>query len=87
VEMGLASALSMFFGITAALYGMAMLGDDAFPNWAAALAIVGGIGTTISGVVMAYTGFSDVEMLISMPANLVLLLWTLTIGLLMWRVH
>jgi hypothetical protein len=62
-----------------------MLGDDAFPNWVAALAMLGGIGTAAAGVVMAYTGFSQVEMLISMPANCVLLLWMLIIGIVLWR--
>jgi hypothetical protein len=85
IEVGLASTLSMLLGVTASLYGFAMLGDDAFPNWVAALAMLGGIGTAAAGVVMAYTGFSQVEMLISMPANCVLLLWMLIIGIVLWR--
>ena len=84
-EVGLASTLSMLLGVTAALYGLAMLGDDSFPNWVAALAVLGGAATAVAGVVMAYTGFSAMEMLISMPANCVLLLWMLIIGILMWR--
>jgi hypothetical protein len=84
-EVGLASTLSILLGVTATLYGLAMLGDDAFPNWIAALAVLGGGATAVAGVVMAYTGFSAMEMLISMPANCVLLLWMLIIGVLMWR--
>jgi len=84
-EVGLASMLSILLGVTATLYGLAMLGDSAFPNWVAALAVLGGAATAVAGVIMAYAGFSAMEMLISMPANCVLLLWTLIIGILMWR--
>lgn len=86
-EVGLASTLSMLLGVTAALYGLAMFGDDAFPNWVAAMAVLGGAATAVAGVIMAYTGFSAMEMLISMPANCVLLLWMLIIGILMWRAN
>jgi hypothetical protein len=84
-EVGLASMLSILLGVTATLYGLAMLGDDAFSNWVAALAVLGGAATALAGVVMAYAGFSAMEMFISMPANYVLLLWMLIIGILMWR--
>jgi hypothetical protein len=62
-----------------------MLADDTFPSWLAGLALLGGSATAISGVVMAYTGFSGLEMLIAMPANYLLVLWILILGILMWR--
>jgi Domain of unknown function (DUF4386) len=85
IEIGLASVLSIAFGVTATLYGSAMLADDIFPAWLAILALPGGIATAISGVVMAYSGFSALEMIISMPASYLLLLWVLIIGVVMWQ--
>ncbi len=85
IEVGIASVLNILLGVAAALYGLAMLREDSFPKWVAALAEVGGIGTAIAGIVMAYSGFSDLEMMISMPANSVLMLWMLIMGVLIWR--
>jgi hypothetical protein len=39
----------------------------------------------VAGVVMAYTGFSGLEMAINMPASALLLVWMLILGVLMWR--
>jgi hypothetical protein len=85
VEIGLASTLSLLFGVTATVYGVALLGDHTYPKLSGGLAIVGGVPTTIAGVVMAYTGFSELAMAITMPASSVLLIWMLTLGVLMWR--
>jgi len=85
VEVGLASTLSLLLGLTVTLYGLAMLGDGAFPRWLAGLAVLGGTATAVSGVVMAYTAFSALEMMISMPASWVLLLWIVMTGVWMWR--
>jgi hypothetical protein len=85
VEVGLASTLSLLFGLTVTVYGVALLVDKAYPQWMGGLAIVGGVPTTVAGVVMAYTGFSGLAMAINMPANSILLVWMLTLGVLMWR--
>ncbi len=85
IEIGLASMLSLSWGLTATLYGVALLGDETYPKWFAGLAIVGGAPTMVAGVVMAYTGFSGLAMAINMPANLLLLVWMLALGGLMWR--
>ncbi len=85
IEIGLASMLSLSWGLTATLYGVALLGDETYPKWFAGLAIVGGALTMVAGVVMAYTGFSGLVMAINMPANLLLLVWMLALGGLMWR--
>jgi hypothetical protein len=87
IEVGLASIVSILLGVTAALYGLAMFCDDAFPNWVAGLAGLAGMATTIAGIVMAYSGFSGLQMLISMPANSLLLLWMLIIGVVVWRTN
>jgi hypothetical protein len=85
VEIGLASTLSLVFGLTATVYGAVLLGHRAYPKWVAALAIGGGVSTTIAGVVMAHTGFSELAMAINMPANTLLLAWMVTLGVCMWR--
>ena len=85
IEIGLASILNVLLGVTAVVYGLAMIGDDTFPNWVAGLGLLGGTVTAAAGVIMAYTGFSSTEMLIGMPASYALVLWTLIIGVLMWQ--
>ncbi len=85
VEIGLASMLSLSFGLTMTLYGIALLGEEAYPKWFAGLAIAGSVPTIVGGVVMAYTGFSGLAMAINMPANLLLLFWMLALAGLMWR--
>ncbi len=85
VEVGLASMVSLLFGFTVNVYGIALLVDPAYPKWIGGLAIVGGVLTMVAGVVIAYTGFSGPAMAISMPANSILLAWMLSLGVLMWR--
>ena len=85
VEIGFASMLSLFFGLTVTVYGVALLVGPTYPKWMGGLAIAGGVSTTVAGVVMAYTGFSGLAMAINMPASAVLLVWMLTLGVLMWR--
>ena len=85
VEIGLASVLSLVLGATATLLGVALLDGVKYPRWIGGLAIAGGAPTALSGVVMAFSGFSDLEMAINMPASAVLVAWVLTLGFLMWR--
>jgi hypothetical protein len=84
IEIGLASMGNLLFGATAICYGVALLADDTYPKWMGGLAIVGGVATTISGGIMAYTGFSGLAMAISMPASFILLAWMLSLGVHMW---
>jgi len=85
VEVGLAATLSLLLGLTVMTYGIAMLGESTYPNWVGGLAIAGGVPTTVAGVIMAYTGFSESAMTISMPATCILLVWMLALGVMMWR--
>jgi hypothetical protein len=84
VEIGLASMVCLAFGLTAIVCGRILLFDRVYPKWLAALAILGGAPTTVAGVVIAYTGFSTSAMAINMPANFVLLVWMLALGVCMW---
>jgi hypothetical protein len=85
VEIGLASVLSLLFGVTATLYGVALVLEDTYPKWLGGLAIVGGVPTTVGGLVIAYTGFSRLAMSVHMLATSLLLLWMLMLGVFMWR--
>src|SRR5262245_9266006 len=85
VEIGLASMLSLLLGLTVTVYGVALRVDPTYPKWMGGLAIVGGVPTTVAGVVMAYTGFSGLAMAINLPASSILLVWVFTLGVLMWR--
>ena len=84
VEIGLASMAALLFGITATLFGVALLGDGRLPARYGWLAIAGGIPTAVAGVVMAYTGFSSLSMLINMPASMLLLAWLVGLGVKLW---
>jgi hypothetical protein len=81
VEIGLASTLSALLGVTATIYGVALLVDRTYPKWVGGLAILGGVPTTVAGVVMACAGFSGLAMAINMPANSVLVAWMCVIGI------
>jgi len=85
IEIGLASMVSLSMGLTAAMYGEALLVDQTYPKWVGGLALIGGVPTMVAGVVIAYTGFSGLAMAINMPANFLLLVWMLTLGGCMWR--
>ena len=85
IEVGLAAIVSLLFGTTVTLYGIAFVVDRSLPRWLAWLAIVGGVPTAVAGVVMAHTGFSSLAMAISMPASSLILLWMTALGVMIWR--
>ena len=85
VEIGMASLLSMLFGLTLSVFGVAMLRSRQFPGWLGALGLLGGLATVAAGVAQAYTGFSPLAMNLSMPASCALLLWALVVGGMLWR--
>jgi len=85
IEVGLASMTSLFFGLTVLVYGLALIRDSRLPRWLGFVAIIGGAPTVVAGITMAYSGFSESEMAISMPASSLLLLWMIALGVCMWR--
>jgi hypothetical protein len=87
IEIGLACMLCLSLGAAATLCGVTLLVDGAWPRWICGLAIIGGVATSIAGVAIAYTGFSDLVMMINMPANSLLLLWMLAVGVHTWRLE
>jgi Domain of unknown function (DUF4386) len=85
IEIGLASLVSILFGLTLSLYGMAVLRSSRYPRWLGALGLAGGLGTVTGGIVQASTGFSGLAMTISMTASSLLLIWMISIAVHMWR--
>jgi len=85
IEVGFASISALLFGLTVSIYGIALLIDRRFPRWIGAFAIVGGVPTAIGGVAMAYTGFSNLAMVINMPFNSLLILWMIALGVYGWK--
>ena len=84
IEIGLASLMSITFGLTVLAYGVA-LAFSSYPRWLGWTAVLGGLATVCAGVVLAYTGFSALAMGISMPAGIVLLIWMVAVGTFLWR--
>lgn len=64
--------------------GALLVGDKNYPAWFCWLAIVGGAPTAVAGIVMTFEGFSNLEMAINMPANLILISWVAIVGILAW---
>jgi hypothetical protein len=85
IEVGMASLLSLLFGLTIVVFGISMLLSRRFPIWLGGVGLLGGIGTVAAGVAQAYTGFSPVSMALSMPAGCLLLLWGVLVGAFLWR--
>jgi hypothetical protein len=84
VEIGLASFASIIFGMTVAVYGVALMIDRRYPIWLGALGVVGGISGLAGGVLMAHTGFSEIAMAVSMASNMLLLVWMVSVGFFLW---
>jgi hypothetical protein len=85
IEVGTASMFCILMGCTVILYGLAQKVDGRFSNLLVWIALVGGLGTAVAGLVMAQTGFSNAAMLINMPANILLLIWMIFTAIWMWK--
>lgn len=85
VEIGFASLLSLIFGLTVSVFGIALLLSPRFASWSGWLGLVSGGGTAAAGIAQAYTGFSSLAMSMGMPASLLLLIWAVAIGIRLWH--
>ena len=85
IEVGVASLTALLFGTTVNLYGVAILPGDVYPKWAGWMALIGGVGTIVGGLLTAHTGFSPTAMTFAMPFNLAVIAWMIVIGVMMWR--
>lgn len=80
IEIGLASLLGVLFGLTLATFGVSIFLSRRFPAWLGWLALSASLGTVTADVAQAYTGFSALAMMISMPAGCAVLLWAIAVG-------
>ena len=62
-----------------------MAKSTAYPTWLGWLGLAGGVGTVVGGLLTAFTGFSMTAMSVAMPFALILVIWMVAIGFLMWR--
>lgn len=85
VEVGLASLMGAFSGLTVLLYGVALMLSPVAPRWLGVFGALAGAATVISSVVQAHTGFSDVAMATSMPSSLLVLAWSICVGVYLLR--
>ena len=84
IEIGVAAFSAFLFGTAGILFGIALAAGARYPAWLGWLAIIGGAGTMVGGVLTAFTSFSAVEMSVAMPSNLVMLIWIAASGIVMW---
>ena len=74
-----------FFGVTFALYGLAVRAGEAYPDRLGWPAIAGGIAAVAVGLVQLLTGPSFVTAYVFPAIAAVLSLWLLYLGVLLWR--
>ncbi|MFQ5995530.1 MAG: DUF4386 family protein [Acidiferrobacterales bacterium] len=85
IEVGMASLMAILFGITMLLYGFAIAASRIYPRWLGWVAVCAGAGTIAGGWITAHTGFSLRTMTIAAPFNLLMVVWMVVMGVLMWR--
>lgn len=87
VEIGLASLLSLLFGLTVSAYGASLLLSAHVWKGLGWLGLAGGLSSAGAGVAQAYTGFSAAAMVLSMGASSFVLLWVMLVGVFLWRLR
>ena len=85
IEIGLASLMGASFGLTVLLYGIALVLSTVSSTWLGVFGMLGGLAALVAGIIQAHAGFSDIAMAPSMPSTLAVLLWTVFVGILLFR--
>jgi hypothetical protein len=85
VEIGLASFLSVLFGLTLLAFSLAIFQSIRYPTWLGVIGFLDGWGMLAAGAAQASLGFSGLAMTLSMLATSTLLVWMILAGILMWR--
>ena len=85
IEIGFASLMGALFGLTVLLYGVAILLSSVASAWLGVFGVLAGAATLASSIVQAHAGFSDIAMTTSMPSTLLVLLWSVCIGVFLLR--
>jgi len=77
-----------FFGLAFACFGGAVIGSRRYPGWFGWIAVVGAGGSTVAALLqIAASGEVQAAETIFFVSSLLLTLWTLSLGILMWRDH
>jgi hypothetical protein len=87
IDFALLSPLNFIFaGFTFILFGLANAVGRTYPRWLGWVAVIGGVGGAISGVIQAYMGEpTEFSVTIGIAAPTIITLWTLAIGVLLLR--
>ena len=85
MEIGLAATFALVAALTTFCLAIISLQSLNVPKWFIGLGIMSSIGLLLTAATQAQTGFSPLAMAVSMPASLLLLLWTVISGLWLWR--
>ncbi len=87
INFALLSPLNMVFaGFTFVLYGLAAALSAVYPRWLGWIAVAGGAGGAVSGVVQAYIGEpSAITTALGIAAPTIITLWLFTMGILLVR--
>lgn len=75
----------LFYGVTFILTGLAVAVSDAYPRRLGWIAVLGGTGAAIAGIVQLFTGPSVVTLFVFPAFAALLAVWMLAMGLLLWR--
>jgi hypothetical protein len=77
-----------FFGVAFACFGGAVVGRQRQPRWFGWIAVVGAGGSAVAALLqIAASGEVQAAETIFFASSLVLTLWALALGILMWREH
>jgi hypothetical protein len=79
-----ASVLSFFHGLPFILSGLAVARSLQYPSWLGWVGVIGGAGSLVAGVMM-FIGASFVPSWLFIVFALIVSLWMVAIGVLMWR--
>lgn len=75
----------VFYGVAPILFGLAIALTGLYPKWLGWVAVVGGVGMALIQIVQFSQGVSQVTSSVYVVAFLVVNLWLLVMGVLMWR--
>ncbi len=89
VDFGLWSiGILVFFGVAFACFGVAVIASRRFPAWFGWIAVVGAGGSAVAGLLqIAANGEVQAAETTLLVSTLLLTLWTLALGVWMWRGH
>src|ERR687885_285030 len=83
IEIDLSSFAELIMGAPLFLYGLAIALSDVYPKLLGWAAVVVGIGWVVLGLLVAHSGFTQVDL--TMLLSVLLALWLLVLAVFLWR--